>query len=726
MKLGPINISRVTESRPAPSFAIKSFKGSEEITERLKIKEEKALVATPGFNRVQGEQPEGLDTMLGVYLSDTQVKGAIDKTVDFATQSGYRLIIEDEAAHEFWEQWDDEINFNLYRRMNLRSSLIYGTSFTEPVWEGGVIKRLKPLDSRTMRIYFDEYMRVEKYSQDLSGGRKQFFTTDELCHFSPDPMPGSAWGVSLIRPLMASKKNNLEETKLNMIRDLGIMMRRKATAPLHVKIGDIATNVLPSDAEIQDVLADLQYMDSRTEFATGPYHDMKMLDFGGREMDFAKYIGVMENQITYGIRVPQVLQGLGSIPEGLASVQMQDFMNSIKAKHAAEEAFFEKYFFVPMFRNLGFKERPQYEALLPDEEEKQKQIALYQTLLSIGVQITPETRLAIENKLRALLEIEGEATEPLAPPAPAASPFQPSALPQEGHYYSLNESIAEEWSVLSAVLSFLQSYDFAQVTDFSEDNKDRLRSIISDGIKDRQSVYQIGKTISDRLLGGDISRGLAIARTEVVRAENEGSLLRYAQSPFVEKVEFLTAEDERVDDSCMSLDGRVFTLEQANGVIPVHPNCRCTWLPILTEDKAIGIVEAGDCDASGGSWTTINGAHVCVGGDYGSSQGFVRGYQQANKLPNDELDKMLKAVNAKAQASDVKGSLKDSIARISQRGLSADSHANKVIALDNLAGQFHQNPEAGAKILGGSKDELFTKLNDLRTGQGKKLESVRR
>jgi hypothetical protein len=33
-------------------------------------------------------------------------------------------------------------------------------------------------------------------------------------------------------------------------------------------------------------------------------------------------------------------------------------------------------------------------------------------------------------------------------------------------------------------------------------------------------------------------------------------------------------------DQCASLDGKVYTLEKASGVIPVHPNCNCVWTPL--------------------------------------------------------------------------------------------------------------------------------------------------
>lgn len=78
------------------------------------------------------------------------------------------------------------------------------------------------------------------------------------------------------------------------------------------------------------------------------------------------------------------------------------------------------------------------------------------------------------------------------------------------------------------------------------------------------------------------TRADMLARTEIIRAHAEASLVEY-QNWAVEGVtvqaEFSTAGDERVCDICGSMQGQVFKLEEASGIIPVHPRCRCAWLP---------------------------------------------------------------------------------------------------------------------------------------------------
>ena len=71
-------------------------------------------------------------------------------------------------------------------------------------------------------------------------------------------------------------------------------------------------------------------------------------------------------------------------------------------------------------------------------------------------------------------------------------------------------------------------------------------------------------------------RATLIARTETLRAHNEGRMTFYREVG-VEKVQWLTAADERTCSECAPLDGRVFRIVKAP-MMPLHPACRCSWL----------------------------------------------------------------------------------------------------------------------------------------------------
>lgn len=78
------------------------------------------------------------------------------------------------------------------------------------------------------------------------------------------------------------------------------------------------------------------------------------------------------------------------------------------------------------------------------------------------------------------------------------------------------------------------------------------------------------------------SKAVTIARTETLRAGNTATLERYARAG-VQKVEWLSAQDDRMCEECESLHGTVYDIGEEPD-LPVHPNCRCTVVPIIEKE----------------------------------------------------------------------------------------------------------------------------------------------
>lgn len=72
-------------------------------------------------------------------------------------------------------------------------------------------------------------------------------------------------------------------------------------------------------------------------------------------------------------------------------------------------------------------------------------------------------------------------------------------------------------------------------------------------------------------------RRLMIARTETGIAQAQGSLQGY-KTVGVQKVRFYAAHG--ACPICADLDGNVYLIEEAHGMIPVHPSGRCDWISI--------------------------------------------------------------------------------------------------------------------------------------------------
>ena len=109
---------------------------------------------------------------------------------------------------------------------------------------------------------------------------------------------------------------------------------------------------------------------------------------------------------------------------------------------------------------------------------------------------------------------------------------------------------------------------------------------IAEGLNPNQMAREMAKTID----GISRNRAQVLARTEVISAHAEASLNTY-QEAGVEGVEveseWSTAGDDRVCPECEANEGQVFTLEEAHGMIPLHPQCRCAWLPRIVNGTGI-------------------------------------------------------------------------------------------------------------------------------------------
>lgn len=117
------------------------------------------------------------------------------------------------------------------------------------------------------------------------------------------------------------------------------------------------------------------------------------------------------------------------------------------------------------------------------------------------------------------------------------------------------------------------------VTEAMSQNLTRtLTDGLTQGMNPRQIATNIVKVVED--IG--IKRARVIARTEIIRAHAEGqldSMERLGVKRLAVMVEWNTAQDDRVCKLCAPLDGIVVTIDEAKGLIPRHPNCRCAFIP---------------------------------------------------------------------------------------------------------------------------------------------------
>ena len=83
------------------------------------------------------------------------------------------------------------------------------------------------------------------------------------------------------------------------------------------------------------------------------------------------------------------------------------------------------------------------------------------------------------------------------------------------------------------------------------------------------------------------TRAEMIARTEHARAVNTGTLQAYVNYG-VKQVEIITAQDGLVCDDCLEIeDNNPHNVYEAQELLPMHPNCRCAFAPVVTDDDII-------------------------------------------------------------------------------------------------------------------------------------------
>jgi SPP1 gp7 family putative phage head morphogenesis protein len=79
-------------------------------------------------------------------------------------------------------------------------------------------------------------------------------------------------------------------------------------------------------------------------------------------------------------------------------------------------------------------------------------------------------------------------------------------------------------------------------------------------------------------------RAEILARTEIVRSHHLAMVQefrRWGVKGVYIMAEWKTAGDLQVCPICASNEGQVYTLDEVEGMIPAHPNCRCCIVPVI-------------------------------------------------------------------------------------------------------------------------------------------------
>jgi len=119
----------------------------------------------------------------------------------------------------------------------------------------------------------------------------------------------------------------------------------------------------------------------------------------------------------------------------------------------------------------------------------------------------------------------------------------------------------------------------------------QISRTLAQGLVEGRSPLQIARSLTDRVKKIGRTRARTLARTEITRAHHSANVAE-ARAAGVLGVrivaEWLTAGFD-VCPICEGLASRnngIYSIDEIEGLIPVHPNCRCSFLPLPYEQWA--------------------------------------------------------------------------------------------------------------------------------------------
>ena len=532
--------------------------------------------------------------------------GIVDKYVDYIMSGGFYIVSEDERAKVIIDNFNRDVNMDTVLRGWIKEALIKPHGILEILKSGTAIVGLKLADGKSIHIVRDDKGNIIKFVQVLGMNNRIDLKPDTIAQLCFNRIGTNAYGLGIMSQNLKTTDNLMElETSMR------VLVRRKANAPIHVKIG---TEKEPADdASISQIGADLEYLHDKHEWATGHAFEIKTAYDVNLGDKFVEPINITMKNLIAGYQVPEVLLGFGNIPEGLAKVQMEAFQRRIKSLQEEIEKVIEETIYKRVLESNGLSVHVEFEWGQPTDEFTEKRVALYNMLIQ-NYGITPEFKKQMEKDMAKLLgfkdaEIE-TADEQRKREESQKLPLVPGQNRQEKLQMSLTKLNWEELDKrkLNEFLDFdYQKYletivltterdkfkDLIATTEeelkrgyLSQNKVNDMKEILKDAFKKNLSVSDIAAKLSNRNIipnllteDGNIqmsadNRSLIVARTETVRLSALGTE-NYFKDKGYEKYSWVTSIGDRTCEQCNAMHGKIFAIGTGPKP-PLHTNCRCS------------------------------------------------------------------------------------------------------------------------------------------------------
>lgn len=151
----------------------------------------------------------------------------------------------------------------------------------------------------------------------------------------------------------------------------------------------------------------------------------------------------------------------------------------------------------------------------------------------------------------------------------------------EGSQREFLESAFNQPERVSKV-EFLSTRTFEELKGITATMSQQVSRSLAQSIADGSGAEKTARELANAVIGISRTRARVMARTELIAAHADGQLDAFEDLGATEvkmMAEWMTAGDDHVCDECEPLEGVIMPIDQARGLIPRHPNCRCAWMP---------------------------------------------------------------------------------------------------------------------------------------------------
>lgn len=135
-------------------------------------------------------------------------------------------------------------------------------------------------------------------------------------------------------------------------------------------------------------------------------------------------------------------------------------------------------------------------------------------------------------------------------------------------------------------IRYIEEHALEQISGYSYNKIENIRSALGDLFLKGKANKANVRNMIEKILGTNKSKAEEIAQTELSRAYNYGTLKRlqeYQQltGHRIKKYWHGFKYSERTCEDCKAHIGEIFDIDDNTYELPLHPRCRCVWLPIL-------------------------------------------------------------------------------------------------------------------------------------------------